>query len=614
VPRILNVKTYSLNAKVAISLALLALLLITILFALIVPKIEKDKYNTKIKEIEQVLLITEEQIKLTGKALMMQTKLETQSNQILLEHELTKLKHKIKSTTTIEEIKKLIDSSQVNNFCNYAIKYQNELIVSNKANIYKKYKVQKYSTWEELSTKKISKKEHVYNIKYSFYSMKVFNDLRITLFYEHGRLNKEHFIFEDTLKENIQNTFNLTQDLHKGKTYVFWLNSKYKNEDDKPLYEKDFKKSEDKYTISKISNVANIHTGDLTAKQIMKARNKEYIEHTLNGEKAISWIRSLYENESDNYIYLFVKTIYKKDLAKGIDLTFLNILSPAIISLTLALLLGFFIFKRLFKSINILTNTAREVNSGNTKIRSNVFGNDDIGILGKSFDLMLDSFESNIKNLDLVVKEKTKELQTSLEEKDTLLKEIHHRVKNNLALTISLIRLQQEEIQEEKVKKTLIDIQERIYTMELLHRKLYESPNLNQIDFNEYIKNLIENISSTHKDHKDLQIDIQIGNIFLNIEKAMPCGLILNELLTNAFKYAFQDNEKPSLKINLTKKDNKYILIVKDNGSGISDDIDVYNSNTLGLKLINSISVLQLKGEIDYTYDDGAKFKITFKF
>ena len=143
---------------------------------------------------------------------------------------------------------------------------------------------------------------------------------------------------------------------------------------------------------------------------------------------------------------------------------------------------------------------------------------------------MLDSFENNIKNLDLIVEEKTQRIQSSLKEKDVLLKEIHHRVKNNLALTISLIKLQQEEIGDTKAQKALIDIQERIYTMELLHRKLYESPNLNQINFKEYIINLINNISIAYMNKEDFKIHTKIDDIYLSIEKSMPCGLILNEI------------------------------------------------------------------------------------
>ena len=610
--KIFNLNSYSFTAKVTILLLILALLLITILFALIIPKIQEDKYSTKIKEIEKVLSISEEQIKLAGKAIVMQSELEIKAQKYYLELQLAKLKNIINLDMSFHEIKEILKKNEINNFVNFAIKYKNQTFINNEMNIYNKYKIKKYNKWEELILKRISTKDYVTNIKYFFYTKNFSKDLNITLFCKSGNLNKNHFLFEDKLKENVQNTFNLTQNLHKGKSYIFWLNSKHENEKNIPLYIKDVKKSEVKYTLSKMSNVNNIYTGDLTAKQIMNARNKKFVEHTLNNKKAISWIRDLYKKEYDGYILLLVKTVYKEDLTKEIDSSLLKILPAAIISLTLALIIGFFIFRRLFKSINILTTIAKEVNSGNKNIRSNVKGNDDIGILGIAFDSMLDSFENNIKNLDSKVEEKTKKLQDSLEEKKILLKEIHHRVKNNLAFIISLIKLQQEKIEEKKIKEALFDIQERIYAMELLHRGLYQSTNLNKINFEKYVKNIINNLLSSYKD-KDVEIIIIIKDVYLNIQTAMSCGLILNELTTNAFKYAFQNGEKPKFLIKLIKKENNYSLLIKDNGPGLPKDIKIYDSNTLGLKLINSLSRIQLKGTFKYFYKEGSNFEINFQ-
>jgi len=360
-----------------------------------------------------------------------------------------------------------------------------------------------------------------------------------------------------------------------------------------------------------MSNVTNIYTADLSVKRILQNMDKEPIEHNLNGKRALTWIKDLSDNDS-SYIFLLMTTIYLEDLHNHIDSTFWKILPASLIALVLALFAGFFLFKRLFKSINVLAQTAKEVNQGNKDVRSKVKGNDDIGHLGIAFDSMLDSLQHNINTLDSKVEKKTKELKNSLEEKDLLLREIHHRVKNNLALTIGLIKLQQSEVQDNKTQQLLKDIQERIYTMELLHRKLYESPNLDHINFKEYVINLVHDIEKTYIHDKKVDIKIDIQNVYLTIEKAMPCGLILNELLTNAFKYAFTNSKKAKLKIAMIQTDEKYELLIKDNGEGIPDNIDVYTSNTLGLKLINSISKLQLKGTLDYSNKKGSKFKITF--
>ncbi len=162
-------------------------------------------------------------------------------------------------------------------------------------------------------------------------------------------------------------------------------------------------------------------------------------------------------------------------------ITFL--LTETLIAVGLSFFIILLFIKRILKNIEKVTKTAIQVNQGKKNIRCNVKDEDDIGILGQAFDSMLDFFENSIKTLDKKVEEKTKEITKSLEEKELLLKEIHHRVKNNLALTIGLIELQEEEVKDEKTKKVLIDIQERIFTMELLHRKLYESSNINDIIF-----------------------------------------------------------------------------------------------------------------------------------
>lgn len=216
-----------------------------------------------------------------------------------------------------------------------------------------------------------------------------------------------------------------------------------------------------------------------------------------------------------------------------------------------------------------------------------------------------------MKVLDTKVAQKTKQLEKSLVEKEILLKEIHHRVKNNLALTISLLELQEEEITDDGTKKVLVDIQERIYTMELLHRKLYESTDLNQISFQNYVQDLTEAIANSYDHENNVIMNIKMQEIYMSIETAMSYGLLLNELITNAFKYAFKNNTNPIFEITVTQNDKDIILIVKDNGEGLQKDFDEICNDTLGLKLINMIVRYQLFGTISYLYEKGAKFTIT---
>ena len=604
-------KHYSFNAKVAASLLLVTVFLISILSLLIIPKIQEDDYNSSIQEIQKILLITKEQIKLAGVALTVQTRLEVKYTKKAFELDLLKLINKIKKEElSFVNIKKEFEKLEISKHCSYAIKTPSKLFVNKNEDIYKRHTIKNYGLWEKYTSKKINI-SYSSMLKYHFYTQKVENT-RLSIFCEYSMFNQNHDIFEQRIKKIVQNTFSTTSALHKGKSYLFWLNTKYAN-DDKPLFEEEKKKRKNKYTVSNMSNVNNIFTGNLSPKDIINASNKEPVTHLLDGKEAISWVIDVYKGEYENYMLLLVKTVYKEDLKSQIDSAFLKILPASIISLLLALGIGFVLFKRLFKSINILTHTAQEVKLGNRKIRTQVKGKDDIGNLASIFDSMLDSFENSIKSLDSKVEEKTKELKRSLEEKEILLKEIHHRVKNNLSLTISLIKLQQEKIKDESSKKVLNDIQERIYTMELLHRKLYESTNLNLIDFKEYVQNLVENISLTYAMKKSVKLNFDIEKIYLNVETAMPCGLILNEIITNAYKYAFKNNEYPVLNISIKKENNEYILIIKDNGAGIKKGIDIQNSSTLGLRLINSIATLQLEGELNHSNNKGTMFKLVFK-
>lgn len=607
-PRLLQVKSYTLNMKVALALLVLSIFLLSVLFLMIVPKMQKEQYEQTKKRIEQMIAVTKEQVKVAGKAIEIQGILEKSETKYKLVLDLLELK---KNHTNIKNLIKNIQKTNIVNHCYYLLKNKDIVNTNIKDKLFlEAIKKAKEDTWtnHKFLNKHYSLKRKV---NYALYKTKINKNTDISILCEEYKLNKNHASFEEGIKVNVQKTFALTHKFHKGKTYLMWINDEYLQENDRPLYEEDKKKRKERYSISNMSNVKNIFTGDLTAKQINNAKNKEPLIHNLNNKKAHTWIEDL-SDKGDKYTFLLVTTIYEDDLYTHGDSTFWKILPASLTALFLSIVAGFFLFKRLFKGINILSDTAKEVNKGNKNIRSKVKGNDDIGHLGIVFDSMLDSLQQNIKTLDSKVENKTKELQNSLEEKEVLLKEIHHRVKNNLAMTIGLIKLQEVEIEDKNTKKILNNIQERIYTMELLHRKLYESSKLNEISFKEYVTNLVYDIETTYNYDKKIDVNIDIKDIYLNIETAMPCGLIINEVITNAFKYAFKNNDNPKLLIKMEKTDNTYTLIIKDNGEGIDESIDIYNSDSLGLKLINTISKLQLQGTLKYSYENGAKFIIEF--
>src|SRR5208283_3825108 len=157
----------------------------------------------------------------------------------------------------------------------------------------------------------------------------------------------------------------------------------------------------------------------------------------------------------------------------------------------------------------------------------------------------------------------------SLKEKESLLREIHHRVKNNMAVVSSLLSLQARTIRDATVRSLFEESQQRVKSMALVHEKLYQTKNLASINFENYIKSIISEIISLYRiDTSAITVEIKIEDIELDLESAIPCGLIINELLTNAFKYAFSDNRRGTISLDFTKTDNAYTLSIKDNGVG----------------------------------------------
>lgn len=211
------------------------------------------------------------------------------------------------------------------------------------------------------------------------------------------------------------------------------------------------------------------------------------------------------------------------------------------------------------------------------------------------------------------------QLKSSLKEKEALLKEIHHRVKNNLQIISSLLNLQSHYVKDNDSKEKFRESINRIKAIALIHETLYGSKNLSNINIEGYIGVVVESLQKIYSiEDKNISVEIEFNlkSRFLKLEKAMPCGLILNELISNCFKYAFPDNRKGKVKVSLSDNGKKaahlkYTLIVADNGIGFPDNLDINNTNSLGLELVNTL-VSQIDGEIELDKTDGAKFLIRF--
>ncbi|HSO25187.1 MAG TPA: histidine kinase dimerization/phosphoacceptor domain -containing protein, partial [Methanobacteriaceae archaeon] len=210
-------------------------------------------------------------------------------------------------------------------------------------------------------------------------------------------------------------------------------------------------------------------------------------------------------------------------------------------------------------------------------------------------------------------KEFENSLKTSLTEKEVLLREIHHRVKNNLQIISSLLNLQTVYIDDQEALNLFKESQNRVKSMSMIHESLYQSRDLAHIDFSIYLSRLCNELLSSYGVNINLiTLKTDLEKIFLDINTAIPCGLIITELFTNSIKYAFPEGRKGiiDIKFRLDNDDN-FILEVSDNGVGFPDDIDFENTKSLGMRLVSSL-VDQLDGTIELDNSSGTRFIIKF--
>lgn len=201
----------------------------------------------------------------------------------------------------------------------------------------------------------------------------------------------------------------------------------------------------------------------------------------------------------------------------------------------------------------------------------------------------------------------------SLKEKEMLLKEIHHRVKNNLAVISSLLSLQSNYIKDKDDLELFRESQTRAKSMALIHERLYQSEDLKRIDFSDYIKTLSSDLFMTYAGDPDrIKLNMDLEHVLVDINSAIPLGLILNELISNSMKYAFPNGENGDINIKLESKEGEFILIVGDTGVGLPEGLDFKNTGSLGLQLVTSLTD-QIDGNIELDQSKGTQFTIKFK-
>jgi len=215
---------------------------------------------------------------------------------------------------------------------------------------------------------------------------------------------------------------------------------------------------------------------------------------------------------------------------------------------------------------------------------------------------------------DLTRREATeRNLRRTVQEKDVLLREIHHRVKNNLQVISSLLSLQARSMKEPLVRRALEDSRGRVQSMALIHEQLYNSGNLAQVDFAGYLRELSTGLfRSFAADPAQIDLRMELADVTIAIDKAVPCGLIVNELLSNALKYAFPDGRSGWLRLSSSvMPDGTLVLSISDDGPGIPPEVGLWNTPTLGLRLVRML-VRQLDGEVSLNGPPGAEFRVRF--
>ena len=204
------------------------------------------------------------------------------------------------------------------------------------------------------------------------------------------------------------------------------------------------------------------------------------------------------------------------------------------------------------------------------------------------------------------------QIEASLKEKEVLLKEIHHRVKNNMQVISSLLNLQAGQTRDSHVRDMLKESQNRVKSMALIHERLYQSKDLAQIDFGDYVRSLTAHVFRSYN-VEGIQLNVRVENIYLSVDTAIPCGLIINELVSNSLKHAFPRGRKGEIRVELKPnvKAQGYELTVSDSGVGFPEGLDFRTTESLGLQLVNTLTS-QLEGTLALKKNGGTRFVVTF--
>lgn len=288
----------------------------------------------------------------------------------------------------------------------------------------------------------------------------------------------------------------------------------------------------------------------------------------------------------------------REELYSGVFRASVIIIIGTLLSFSFALFVSLIRIKAIFKPIELLTLNSKEISIGNYDIEWTNSKYKEIDELSTSFKKMID-----------VIKNREENLKNSLKEKELYLKEIHHRVKNNLQIINALLNLQKRKLSDESLITIFSETQNRVLSMATVHEELYRSNNLGKINLKNLINSIVNNLFRTYRLDKPVNYKNNLSEVHTIIDISIPLGLIINEIVSNSLKYAFLNRKDGEININLDEKDGKIIIEISDNGVGLKEDFDIEKTDSLGMSLIFNLTN-QLNGKITYINKDGLKYLI----
>jgi two-component sensor histidine kinase len=272
-----------------------------------------------------------------------------------------------------------------------------------------------------------------------------------------------------------------------------------------------------------------------------------------------------------------------------------------IVVLLLGIVSSYFLTTSITRPILDLEKAATAIGDGDLGHRIQMRTNDEVGHLSLTFNRMAEN-----------VQRTNERIEKSLKEKELLLREVHHRVKNNLVIISSLINLQSQRVEDPGYRELFAKVVNRIRVMSVIHDKLYRSEELLNLGFSDYIRSLSDQLLLSSTESSRIGLEMEIPETSFDIDTMIPLGLVVNELLSNAIKYAFPEGGEGTLFVGLDDLGGgRYRLVIRDDGVGLPEGFDIYGKETFGMPLVNSL-VRQLGGEMEVLGERGAEFRITF--